>query len=274
MNENALQPQYAFDVATLSDVGTEREHNEDRCGFAIDDTGHVVVAVADGVSGSAAGEVASQMAVEAALRSYREQRAGINITKRIHRAVQQANIEIYDRATVVTELRGMATTLTALVIDGGELAIGHVGDCRLYRIRAGVITQLTKDHTVVAERVRLRLLSKQKAVAHPDRSVLTRCLGRELIVAVDKITTRVAQDDVLIVCSDGLYNVIEDDDMVRLVRDADATGACRKLIEAANQRGTIDNLTAAVVRMTGPVPDPQRTAGVGQRFKRLVGLQR
>lgn len=270
MKERAAEMQSVFDVAWLSDVGTEREHNEDYCGFEITDHDSTVVALADGVSGAEAGEVASQMAVEVSLRSYREQAARLGVTKRIYRAVQQANIEIYDRAMVVTELRGMSTTLTAFAIDHGELAIGHVGDCRLYRVRAGNITQLTKDHTVVASRKRMKLLSEQGARDHPDRGVLTRSVGRELIVAVDKITTRVAQGDLLIACSDGLYNVLEEHEMVPLVLDADATGACRRLIDAANERGTLDNLTAAIVRVTGPVPDAQGSAGIGQRLKRLV----
>jgi serine/threonine protein phosphatase PrpC len=271
MTECARQAEDAFDVATLSDVGTEREHNEDHCGHAIEDSGHVVVAVADGVSGAEAGEIASRTAVDVALRTYREQAASVSAKKRLYRAVQQANIEIYNRATVVTELRGMSTTLTALTIARGELAVAHVGDCRLYRLRDGTFTQLTKDHTVVATRVRMKLLTQHKARAHPDRSVLTRSLGRELIVAVDRITTRVTQHDVLLVCSDGLYNVLEDGEMAHIVCDADAASACRNLLEAANQRGTVDNLTAAVVRVTGEVPDADRAVGLGQRFKRLVG---
>jgi serine/threonine protein phosphatase PrpC len=246
-----------FDAAALTDVGTERNHNEDHCGVQLDGSRGVLVVVADGVSGSAAGEEASRQAVEATLRTFADLGPGVPVGKRLVRAVQQANIDIYDRAMIVPELRGMATTLTALALSEGEAFAGHVGDSRVYLVRNGTITQLTKDHTVVGERVRLGLLSEESARNHPDRSTITRSLGRELIVAVDRITTRIWRDDVLIVCSDGLYNVLEADEMRELVAaGGPSTSVCRTLIDAANERGTIDNLTAGVV------------------LKRFLGLQK
>jgi serine/threonine protein phosphatase PrpC len=262
-----------FDGAALSDVGTERDHNEDHCGVQLDGRSGGIVVVADGISGFAAGEEASHQAVEVTLRSFAELGPGVPPGKRIVRAVQQANIEIYDRALVVPELRGMATTLTALALSKEEAFAAHVGDTRVYLVRSGAITQLTKDHTVVAERVRLGLLSEERARNHPERSTVTRSVGRELIVAVDRITTRIWRGDVLIVCSDGLYNVLEPDEMRELVASGPAAAVCRGLIDAANQRGTIDNLTAAVVRVGPPAPvqpEPE-PAGVGARLKRLLG---
>src|SRR5262249_32771163 len=159
--------------------------------------------------GAEGGEVASAKAVEVTLRAYQEQPAAVAAGKRLARAVQQANIEIHDMAMIVPELRGMATTLTALALDEGRLCIAHVGDTRLYHLRDGRLVQLTKDHTVAAERVRLGLLSPRRARHHPEHSTLTRSLGRELIVAIDRISTRVFRDDALLVCSDGLYNVLD-----------------------------------------------------------------
>jgi protein phosphatase len=259
-----------FDIAAFSDVGTEREHNEDACGtLAAGPT--VVAVVADGVSSGVAGEEASQKAVEVTLRTFEDQGSDVALGKRLVQSVQRANIEIYDRALVVPELRGMATTLTAIALEGGELVAAHVGDSRLYLVSEGKPTQLTKDHTVVAERVRLGTLSEKKARVHPDRSTLTRSVGRELIVAVDRLSKRVGQGDTLIVCSDGLYNVLEPEEMVEILGGQDAATASRALVEAANARGTPDNLTAAVVRVVGDVPAPPPRTGLLDRIRGVFG---
>ncbi len=276
---NAAEPSLAapgdalLDAAALTDVGTGRDHNEDAC-CAVVDGATAVAAVADGVSSANAGEVASQMAVEVLLRAYREEPADRPAGQRLYRAVQQANIEIYDRAVVVPELRGMTTTLTAVAVDHGELVAIHVGDSRLYLVRGGGIVQLTKDHTAAAEKVRLGLLSREKARVHPDRSVLTRSVGRELIVSRDRITQQLAQGDVLVVCSDGLYNVLDDHEIARGTKGCDAAGACRALVETANARGTDDNLTAVVLRVVGPTPAVRRRAGVIDRLRGAFGRKR
>src|SRR5580693_10214917 len=166
--------------ATLSDCGTERGNNEDACGTYVANPTHVVLAVADGVSGEEGGEIASRAAVDVTLRAYKESPASWGPLRRLYRAAQQANIEIHDRALVVTELRRMSTTLTAIAVDGGMLHAAHVGDTRLYLIRGGTISQKTKDHTVAANRQRLGLMSAKRARNHPERSTLTRSVGREL----------------------------------------------------------------------------------------------
>jgi protein phosphatase len=185
--------------------------------------------------------------------------------------VQQANIEIYDRAVAVPELRGMSTTLTAVVVDRGELTAVHVGDSRLYVLHDRELVQLTKDHTVAAEKVRMKLLSREKARTHPDRSVLTRSVGRELIVSRDRISRRLIQGDVLLACTDGVYGVLEDEELRRLVAGRDAAAACRAVVDAANARGTADNLSAAVLRLVGPTPEEDRPVGLRKRLGRLLG---
>lgn len=262
---------YAIDIAYLSEVGTERDHNEDCCGSFTESSACAVLAVADGVSSYPGGEVASQMAIEAVIRAYREEPPTAPAGQRLYRAVQQANIEVYDRAIAVPELRGMATTLTAVAVDRGELTAVHVGDSRLYLVRDGEIAQLTKDHTLAAERVRFGLLGKERAQTHADRCVLTRSVGRELIVSRDRTSRRLLQSDVLVVCSDGLYNVIPDDEIEELVADCDPRSACRRLVDAANARGTPDNLTVAVVSMTGPIPDHPEPGGLTGKLRRLLG---
>lgn len=256
--------------STLSDVGTERELNEDACGTQAESSTHVLVAVADGVSGEEGGEIASRTAIDVTLRAYRESPRSWGPAKRIYRAAQQANIEIYDRAIVVTELRRMATTLTALVVDEGMVHVAHCGDSRLYLIREGRIEQKTKDHTVTAEKRRMGLLSAERAKDHAERSTLTHALGRELIAAVDRITFPVAGGDTLVVCSDGLYNALSDDTLLEIASGKDAQVACRELIRAANTLGTADNLTVGVVQITGQPPDGQEH-GLRARLAKLLG---
>ena len=260
-----------FELATLSDVGNERSNNEDCCGSSIEGADSALLAVADGVGGYEGGELASQMAIEVTLKSYSESPVSWGALKRLHRAVQQANIEIHDRTLVVPELRRMATTITAAVIDRGELFAAHVGDTRLYLLRGDRMTQLTKDHTVVGDRLRLGLLSAERARAHPDRSTLTRSVGPELIVAVDKISMPLEQGDILLLCTDGLYNVLEEGDMHALIYDAYASTAVKRLIDAANHKGSIDNLTAGVLRVTGELPSRETGTGLRHRVRKLFG---
>src|SRR5262249_23139158 len=151
------------------------------------------------------------------------------------RAVQRANIEIHDRAVVVPELARMATTLTAVSIDNGILNAAHVGDCRLYLSRDGGIVQLSNDHTDAGRRTRLGPRHKEQARGHAERGTLTRSLGPDLIVAVDRITTPLVEGDVVLLCSDGLYTVLEDEELASCAKGA-AEAACRALLGAANER--------------------------------------
>lgn len=267
----AAPAEMTIEVEALSHAGTERDHNEDAAGLVLERATRAVVAVADGVSGQEGGEVASRLAIEVLLRAFAEAPERLGAAERLYRAVQQANIEIYDRSIAVPELRGMATTLTAVVVDAGAATVVHVGDSRLYLLRGGNLTQLTRDHTVAAEKARYGLMSKGKARVHVDRGALTRSVGRELIVSRDRATHRLLDGDALLLCSDGLYNVLDDAELERTVRGRDPARACRALVEAANARGTPDNLTAAVVRVTGTGPAPVRPAGLAARVRRLLG---
>jgi serine/threonine protein phosphatase PrpC len=256
-------------VAALSDRGTERSANEDACGMYMESDTCVLAVVADGVSGHEGGEIASQTAVEVTLRAFRESPPSWGPQKRIHRAAQQANIEIHDRALVVTELRGMSTTLTAVLVHGGILYAAHVGDSRLYLIRDGSIVQKTKDHTVAADRARLGL--RRRPPGHSDCWTLTRSLGKELIAAIDRITFPLVKDDVLVICSDGLYNVLEDAELRDHVAAKDVNGACDAVIRAANARGTPDNVTVAVLRVAMETPPAPAGAGWRTVLHRLLG---
>ncbi|HEY6393833.1 MAG TPA: protein phosphatase 2C domain-containing protein [Candidatus Binataceae bacterium] len=260
-----------FDLAMLSDVGTDRGDNEDSCGHLIDGADSAVFVVADGIGGYEGGEIASAMAVEITLQAYRESPPAWGAAKRLSRAVQRANIEIHNRALTVPELGRMGTTLTAVAVEKGMMSATHVGDCRLYLLRNNRITQLTKDHTMVAEKVRMGLMTPSRARTHPERSMLVRSIGRELIVSVDRIAMPLIQGDRLLLCSDGLYGVLEDDDLHQITRDLEPEESCRKLIEAANQRGTADNLTAAVFKMIAATEYRPASSGWRDRFRGLFG---
>jgi len=262
-----------FELALLSDIGTNRENNEDACGHLVESSSEVVLVVADGVGGYHGGEVASQMAVEVTLETYHEAAASLGPAKRLQRAVQRANIEIHNKALAVPELRRMATTVTAAVISGGMLHAVHCGDCRLYLVRSGRIQQMTKDHTVIGERVRMGLLSEKEARQHPDRSAISRCLGRELIASLDRLSMPLRVADRIIVCTDGLYGVLEDRELEHLCRGLNPADACRRLIDEANARGAADNVTAACLLSHNGAPnvDPP---GWGARLRSLLRLGR
>jgi serine/threonine protein phosphatase PrpC len=260
-----------FEIASRTHRGMVREVNEDHAAtFFADDCAGLVVA--DGVSSYEGGDTASRLAVETTLDAFFEQDAALGPAKRLYRAVQRANIAVHDLALVVPELRSMATTLTAVLLTPGELCAVHVGDCRLYLSRAGKIVQLTKDHTVAGSRVRLGVLSKERARNHPGRSTLTRSLGRELIARVDQFSTKLEAADAFVICSDGVHGLLEDDEIQALTRASSAELACQALIDAANERGAPDNVTAAVARVSARVSWPPPSGLLGALNRKLRGL--
>ncbi|HYL58609.1 MAG TPA: protein phosphatase 2C domain-containing protein [Candidatus Acidoferrales bacterium] len=262
-----------FDLSLLSDPGTERDKNEDSCGRYVDESGVALFAVADGVGGFEGGEVASALAVEATMQAFRESPVEWGAAKRLYRAVQRANVEVYSKAFSVPELRRMATTLTAVAVERGVLNAAHVGDCRLYLARRGKITQISQDHTMVAEQIRRGFMTADSAREHPESALLLRNIGHELIVSIAKISMPLMQGDRVIVCSDGLYNVLRDSELELLTRDLAAEAACRRLIDTANERGSADNLTCAFFKMIGPTSHEvaARPARMRERLRGLLG---
>ncbi|HEY6418156.1 MAG TPA: protein phosphatase 2C domain-containing protein [Candidatus Binataceae bacterium] len=261
-----IDHQGVFELALLSDVGTNRPGNEDSCGHFVESPDCVVFVIADGVGGYEGGEIASKIAVDTTLEAFRESPVAWGAAKRLYRAIQRANIEIHNMAMTVPELGRMATTITAAAVDKGMVSAVHVGDCRLYLVRHSKITQVTKDHTMVGERVRMGLMSAKRAREHPERSMLLRCLGHELIVSMDRISLPLIQDDRLLLASDGLYGVLEDSDLETLSRGVPAEDACRELIQTANQRGTADNLTVAVFKMIAATEHHPASGGWRERL--------
>jgi PPM family protein phosphatase len=229
--------------AALTDPGRKRRRNEDS--FV---TEPPLFAVADGMGGAQAGEVASRLAA-AAFREFHEADE-LDPEQRLAAIIQEANRRIFERAQADTQASGMGTTITASLVGEDQLSIGHVGDSRAYRIRGGVLEQLTEDHSLVADLVRSGRLSPEEADMHPQRSVITRALGTDPEVDVDTFTIDVETDDVFLLCSDGLTTMVEDDRILAVVREAKSLEhAARSLVKEANRRGGEDNVTVVLFRL-------------------------
>ena len=254
----ALARMLDIDFHEITDKGPVREQNEDSIGHWEHDGG-LMFAVADGLGGHAAGEVASSVTLEVLAKSMTEAPASWPVTKRLRRAVQDANLELHSKSLVVPELHGMATTLTASVVQGGMLVTAHVGDSRLLLLRGDELRQLTKDHTWVAEQVSYGRLTAEAARTHPRRHHLTRSLGSELIVGIDVLSFTLEPGDVLIQCSDGIHGVLDEAAFRAGVATGSAEQACGHLLGAAIEAGSEDNLSVQVLAVRNcPAPAPAR----------------
>ena len=246
-----------FRAAIATDVGLRRTQNEDHHGSWIPSSSDelerrgALVVVADGMGGSQAGEVASRLAVETVLKSYRAA-SGEDPAADLRRAVQEANRTIHDLGRTSSDLVGMGTTCTALVVRGTEAFVAHVGDSRAYRVNRGSISQLTQDHSLVAQLVREHVLTAEQARVDPRRNVVTRSVGVGETVQVDafRVSTPLQVGDTLILCSDGLHGQVTDEEIAALATEANLGEACQRLISIANQRGGPDNITVVVGRMS------------------------
>src|SRR3954447_7584714 len=225
-----------------SDVGRQRESNEDALFVA-----PPMFAVADGMGGARAGEVASELATKA----FEEHGESADPPERQLTALaQQANRSIYDLASSDDSLRGMGTTLTGAMVSDREVAIGHVGDSRAYRLRDGALEQLTRDHSLVAELERSAQISPEAAEHHPQKSIITRALGPEQDVEVDTYTVPARAGDVFLLSSDGLTGMVSDDELASILGKAPSLqDAADTLVRAANQNGGKDNITVVLFRL-------------------------
>ncbi|HKQ98638.1 MAG TPA: Stp1/IreP family PP2C-type Ser/Thr phosphatase [Candidatus Polarisedimenticolia bacterium] len=248
----------------MSDVGRKRKLNEDTFAAA-DNLGLYVVA--DGMGGHAAGEVASRLAVE----SIERHMAGLPTgdatapsdisspafdqslpapARKVIAAIRMANQEIVRSVRHDASMRGMGTTVVMAYIQGRRVYIGSVGDSRAYLVRDDEITQLTDDHTFVNEQVRAGTLTAAEARRHPARNILTRAVGSSDDVDADVVEHDLEAGDLILLCSDGLTTMIDDEDILQVVRRQgnDPQRACRALIDLANDRGGDDNITAILIQ--------------------------
>jgi protein phosphatase len=233
-------------TAAQTDVGRRRSANED-CYALAPDLG--LYLVADGRGGHAAGQVASDLAAQAAVAALRTLTdAPANLTEKLRYSVAAANREILSTARAKPELSGMGTTLVALLARSDRIALAHVGDSRAYLIRSGRIRQLTDDHSLVAELVRRREISATAARGHPHRHVLTRALGVRRAVEPDLAELTPEPRDVFVLCSDGLTGHLRDEEIAAAVEGRDLDAACDTLVRTANSRGGEDNITVVLVR--------------------------
>ena len=241
--------------AGVTDVGRQREANEDT--FVIDEP---LFAVADGMGGAQAGEIASQMAKD--VLEAGDDDAGTQ-EQRLIRMIRHANRLIYDLAASEESRRGMGTTTTAAILEDRTVTVGHVGDSRAYRLRDGELTQLTRDHSLVNELVESGQLTPEAAENHPQRSIITRALGPEPDVDVDAHSHNAQDGDVYLLCSDGLTGMVSDHEIATLLRNSGSLQeAADTLVRAANQNGGKDNITVVLFRVAHDADAPNEDSGV------------
>ncbi len=229
--------------AGASDTGRKRRRNEDAYVVA-----PPLFAVADGMGGAQAGEVASRLAAAVLEGDGDRSLGGV---ERVGALVQEANRRVYERSNADPSASGMGTTMTVALVEGEMVAFGHVGDSRAYLVRAGRMEQLTEDHSLVAELMKSGKLSPEEAETHPQRSVITRALGTDPDVDVDSFTVETEEGDLFLLCSDGLTTMVEEEDILDLLERhrGDLDRAVRSLISAANRGGGDDNITVVAFRI-------------------------
>lgn len=273
-----------YSWAFRSHVGAVREENEDFVGAyapsVVDDHPPLFV-VCDGMGGHAAGEVASRMAVDTVLTNWTVS-SPTPSQQALRSAIRSANGAVF-AAGLDSETRGMGTTCTAAAISGREAIIGHVGDSRCYLVHHGQCSQLTSDHSRVGEMLRMRLITPEQAANHPSRSELTRSLGAAPGVQVEIARSPVGRGDALVLCSDGLWDLVSRQEIAAACSAAEVGDAADRLIAWALERGAPDNVTVLIARITGDVPlavadrGGSRGAGLLQRLglarpTRLTGI--
>jgi serine/threonine protein phosphatase PrpC len=238
-----------------TDIGRKRKQNQDN-GISVPDLGLFIVA--DGMGGHQGGETASAMVVESVPAIVKKKTKKKNWDPKVvlAEAIREANSTIYKKASEQNTLQGMGTTTTSLLFSQNILTLGHVGDSRCYYIRENAIWQLTRDHSLVAEKIRAGLITPEEARTDQMKNVITRSVGFESHVDVDTYEFEVQNGDVFLVCSDGLSGFLEDDKMLELItpfckeqKSIDET--LQSLIDGANNNGGEDNISALLVKVTG-----------------------
>ena len=246
-------------VGARTDQGLVRPNNEDNF-YVAEETG--ILVVADGMGGHASGEVASKMAIDIIRDSFNGE-SGENepiigkynddyseVTNQIGSAMRLANMAVYEASQSDPRWQGMGTTLAAVIISNKRLSIAHVGDSRVYLIRAGDIAQLTDDHTLVYEQVKREIMTKEEADVSEMKNLLTRAVGIRPEVEVDLDELTLAGGDILVLCTDGLSSMMTDDDILSVVTSIeDPSAACERLVDMANDNGGQDNITVIVASM-------------------------
>ena len=238
----------------LTDIGLKREKNEDYISLPNENEGIKLFILADGMGGANAGEKASQIAVKVArdfvkTNFVKIERDKENLENLIRNAIKEANKKVREAARENPEYEGMGTTLIVVLIYRGRVHIGHAGDSRVYRLRQNVFRQITKDHSYVQELVKQGTITLEEAKNHPKKNVLLKVVGGEDSIKPDVTTKGFIKGDVLLMCSDGLTNMVDDKYICEIImkNSYDINSACKKLIDKANRNGGLDNVSAIII---------------------------
>lgn len=256
-----------IEAAGRSHSGRVRPENEDHHALVTpsdpalrERKGHLLV-VADGLGGHEAGQVASATAVHGLVDAYYASTSPSRVEPALQHAVQVANLRVHDVARQNSSYRSMQTTLSSLVLAGASAYIAHVGDSRIYLIRAGTLTQLTNDHSEAAELVRLRLVRQELLDEHPRRNVLTRTIGSNILLRPDYQRLPVQEGDTFVLCTDGLWSEVNQDEITRVATTHSPENACQKLLDLQLARASLDNATALVVKVLSVESDSAESDG-------------
>jgi Serine/threonine protein phosphatase len=240
-------------IGVNSHKGKVREKNEDYYNIVLDSNGKVIAfIIADGMGGHNSGEVASKMAVDCVTSSIKAYIEKVNEDELVSDAlvsiIQTANKDIFENAQNCADNFGMGTTLIVAIPKNDIMHIGHVGDSRAYRIRDGKIHKITTDHSYIEELLRNGTINQEEAKIHPKKNLITRALGSEEL-EVDYYLSDLRSDDIFVLCTDGLTNMVDDDTIENICNTNEPQQACDSLIELANDNGGEDNITAIVVKI-------------------------
>lgn len=251
----------AISVARLTDVGLHRDHNEDA---VASDLSIGLLVLADGMGGYKAGEVASEIAVltlTAEMNEAMRHKTAIRFmpgllpeAQMLIHAVERANETIYQISQEQPQCAGMGTTLVAGIFTDNKLVVGHIGDSRMYRLREGVLTQITEDHSLLQEQLNAGLITPQQAKVSVNKNLVTRALGIDEEVDLEVQEFEVEVDDIYLLCSDGLTDLVEDDEICKLLLDANGNieNAAARLVQTANEHGGKDNISVVIAMVNSP----------------------
>ncbi len=243
-----------MNLSGKTDKGKIRKINQDTCLTYLDQNRNAaIMVVCDGMGGAKAGNIASEMAaeifMESAKKSLDEENNVTDIMQQINEAVKEANAQVYKRSISDPECSGMGTTLVAAIVTNGGTVIVNIGDSRAYHVTSEHIKQITKDHSVVEDMIDRGDLKRSEASSHPNRNLITRALGTSLNTKPDIFFLNIQEGNHLLLCSDGLSNLISEDDMkTEVLSGADVQTKCDRLVKAANDKGSPDNVTAVILQ--------------------------
>lgn len=239
-----------MEVFAKSDVGKMRDMNQDFYYISKPEDNLQLFIVADGMGGYKGGEIASRMAVETSknyiINNFQSVENREDILKLIRNAIEYANLTIYEKSKEFKDLENMGTTIDICLVIASKIYIGHVGDSRVYRKRKDFFRKLTTDHSYVQKLVSDGTITKEEAYNHPKKNMLTKALGSPNLVEPDVMVKGFQKDDVILMCSDGLTNMLRDEEIVNIINE-DPIQACNKLVDKANENGGYDNITAIII---------------------------